>query len=87
MTLFIYTKYENFCRTVALSVFNFMIAYIFLLFAFASAFMIVFPDNEAFALLPSAIIKVPVVFLKLLLRLSLSTRRIEQGFLEPGLWI
>jgi hypothetical protein len=35
-----------------------MIAYIFLLFAFASAFMIVFPDNEAFALLPSAIIKV-----------------------------
>jgi hypothetical protein len=41
-----------------LSLLNFMIAYVFLLFAFASSSMIVFPNNEAFALLPSAFIKV-----------------------------
>ena len=48
-------------RTVSMSVLNFMIAYIFLIFAFATAFMIAFPRHESFALVPTAIIKVVVL--------------------------
>ena len=44
-----------------MSVLNFMIAYIFLIFAFATAFMIAFPRHESFALVPTAIIKVVVL--------------------------
>ena len=44
-----------------MSVLNFMIAYIFLIFAFATAFMIAFPRHESFALVPTAVIKVLVL--------------------------
>jgi len=56
-------KYVQMFRTVSMSVLNFMIAYIFLIFAFASAFMVLFPQHDAFAILPAAIIKLIVMML------------------------
>ena len=41
-----------------MSVLNFMVAYVFLIIAFATTFMIAFPTNDAFALVPTAIVKV-----------------------------
>ena len=45
-------------RTVAYGVFNFLIAYVFLLVAFAVSFMIIFPQSDAFQILPTAVVKV-----------------------------
>ena len=46
------------CRTVAVGVVNFLIAYIFLLVGFTVSFMILFPRTEAFELMPTAFVKV-----------------------------
>ena len=35
-----------------------MVAYISLLMAFATTFMIAFPDNDAFAIIPTSFVKV-----------------------------
>ena len=51
-------KYVQMFRAVTLGVLNFMIAWISLIMAFAVSFMILFPNNGSFNLLPSAIIKV-----------------------------
>ena len=37
---------------------NFLFAYVFLLIAFAVSFMIVFPQSEAFQIVPTAFVKV-----------------------------
>ena len=45
---------------------NFLIAYIFLLVAFACAFMILFPSEAAFEIFPAAIAKVSAAIDKML---------------------
>ena len=37
---------------------NFLFAYVFLLIAFAVSFMIVFPESDAFQIVPTAFVKV-----------------------------
>jgi len=56
-------KYVQMFRAVANGVIHFMCAYAPLIIAFATAFMITFPDNEAFSMFPVAIIKLFVMML------------------------
>ena len=49
---------ESDFRTVAYGVLNFLFAYVFLLIGFAVSFMIVFPQSEAFQIIPTAFVKV-----------------------------
>jgi len=56
-------KYVQMFKTVSMSVLNFMVAYVFLIIAFATTFMIAFPTNDAFALVPTAIVKLIVMML------------------------